>query len=197
MNFASVILTGGKSSRMGSDKALLKIGNHTFVEEIYDKLREVFQTVILSVSKKGKYGDLNMDVLEVEDIYKDIGPIGGLYSVFKQTEFDGVFVVGVDTPFISTKAMLKILELGIGYDICMVEKKDGKLEPLFAYYGKSCLPHIESLIASNSHKMSELCKVSRIRLLSQDKLEELTGESLDHSLVNLNTRTEYERYLKP
>jgi molybdopterin-guanine dinucleotide biosynthesis protein A len=196
MNQAAVILTGGKSSRMGTDKALLRIGEKTFTEEIYKRLKRNFDHIVLSVSAINKYAELNLEAEQVEDVYQSIGPMGGIYSVLKNTGYDQIFVVGVDNPFISEKAVKGIMELGQGYDICLIEKENGRLQPLFAMYGKSCIPYMEQMIEKKVYKMTELCALVKTRTVSVQELEEKSVEKLEETLINLNTMEDYLKYCK-
>lgn len=196
MNQAAVILTGGKSSRMGTDKALLHIGEKTFTEEIYRRLKRNFDNIVLSVSAIDKYAGLNLKAEQVEDVYQSIGPMGGIYSVLKNTGYDQIFVVGVDNPFISEKAVKTIMDLGQGYDICLIEKENGRLQPLFAMYGNSCIPYMEQMIAKKIYKMTELCALAKTRTVSVQELEEKSGEKLEDTLINLNTMEDYLKYCK-
>ncbi|SHI47563.1 molybdenum cofactor guanylyltransferase [Parasporobacterium paucivorans] len=196
MNQAIVILTGGKSSRMGTDKGLLTINGHTFIEELYDKFSPNFENVILSVDKKPKYAGLNLDLVEIEDIVDCAGPMGGLYSIFKQTDYSEIFVVSVDTPFVSVRAALALIDLSSGHDICIMENADSRLEPLFGVYRRSCLNQIEKLLNQGDHSMTKLCRNCDVKIIPQNSLEYLVTEKMDDCLVNLNTKTEYTKYVK-
>lgn len=193
---AVVIMTGGKSSRMGTDKGLLSINGHTFIEELYEKFSPYFENVLLSVDKKPKYAKLGLDVLEVEDIVDSAGPMGGIYSIFKQTEFSEIFVVSVDTPFASVKAALALLELSHGHDICIMESSGEKLEPLFGVYHRSTLKKIEKMLRRGSYSLTELCRQSDIKIIPQNSLEYLVSEKMDDCMLNLNTKPEYIKYVK-
>jgi molybdopterin-guanine dinucleotide biosynthesis protein A len=190
-----VILTGGKSSRMGTDKARLKIGDRTFLEETYYKFKPYFNDVLLSLDTKGKYDDLNINAPQIEDIIKNIGPMGGIYSVFKQTDLPAIFAVGVDTPFLSVKAAKAIIKLSNDSDICLLEHSDSKIEPLFGVYKRTCLNAIEELIKEETYSMRKLFSSLKVKTIPQKQLEKKIGEKLDKSFLNLNTKEEYVKYV--
>lgn len=192
----AVILTGGKSSRMGTDKALLNIGENTFLEEVYNKFKPYFQTIIMSLAEKGKYDHLNLDVLEIEDIIDHIGPLGGVYSVFQQTDLSEIFVVSVDTPLVNMKAVSAIIELCDDSDICIIEQNDLSLEPLFGVYKRSCIKYIEELISKKNYSMHRMLGMANLKKIPQSQIEEIIGEKLDYTLVNLNTKEDYSKYIK-
>ncbi len=183
-----VILAGGKSKRMGTNKSLLKIGDKTLIEHMVNIFKEHFDEILLSVNEKGHFDDLNLGVEEIEDIYKGIGPMGGFYSVFKNTDIEKFFVCAVDTPFVMPSAAIEMMEKSEGVDICALLKEDGKTEPLFAVYNRSCLENIESLIEKKDYKIKELFEKSNVKYIPK--------YDLNKSFANLNTREDYEEALK-
>lgn len=85
-----VVLCGGKSSRMNTDKALLKLGEKTIIEIIYKKLKSVFDEVIISANDSEKYKFLDAQI--IKDIYKDRGPLAGIHSALKYSEYEKIFI---------------------------------------------------------------------------------------------------------
>lgn len=80
MSQALVILCGGDSSRMGTDKALLPFGDECLLEYMVHKFAPHFDRIYLSVNQRGDYGHLDLDVTEIPDIYLNAGPIGAILS---------------------------------------------------------------------------------------------------------------------
>ena len=80
MNQALVILCGGDSSRMGTDKALLPFGDECLLEYMVHKFAPHFDRIYLSVNQRGDYGHLDLDVTEIPDIYLNAGPMGAILS---------------------------------------------------------------------------------------------------------------------
>ena len=112
MDIGALILMGGKNSRMnGNVKGLLKIKNSTFLEKIQETLND-FSSIYLSIndkfSKEQKQNFENMGFKIIEDIYKEIGPLGGIYSSLLNCKEEYLFITACDMPFI-TKNSIEVL----------------------------------------------------------------------------------------
>ena len=130
-NFCGIILAGGKSSRMGVDKAELTLKGKTFLEIQVRKLQLLGAADIMI---SGKASDIPC-TRSVMDIYPGCGPLGGLYSCFVSTSQTYALVLSVDVPLISSSTLEKLLEthFGGGYDATILAR-DGRIEPLIAVY---------------------------------------------------------------
>ena len=177
------ILAGGKSSRMGEDKALLRIGN----ERIIDRIVKQFigsPEIMISCADKGDYGLTGITV--VADEKAGIGPLEGLRRILTETECDHVFVCAVDMPFVKKKKK-KYLEQFISseYDAYVFADEE-HIHPLCAIYSTSILPVIGEVIASGNYRIREV--LNRVRT----KYIDITLSGLDPKTVsNINTQEEY------
>lgn len=182
---------GGKNSRMnGNVKGLLKIKNRTFLEEIKETLND-FSSIYLSINDKfsedQKQNFKQMGFEIIEDIYKEIGPLGGIYSSLLNCKEEYLFITACDMPFI-TKKSIEVLRSKIekNTDIIVFCDKNEKLYPLGAIYSKNILPIIEDMIAKKYYKLSYLIEKSNfVKVNMEDtdiKLEVLS---------NINTPQEY------
>lgn len=145
MDICALILAGGKSSRMkGNNKAFLSFNNKSFIENIIYALEDV-KDIYISVDDKNKYKDLNYPL--IEDEYKDIGPMGGMYSAFKKIHSEFVIVVACDMPKIN-KEFIEFLKENVREDDSCIVLKDSnnKLYPLGAVYNRNILFVIEEMI---------------------------------------------------
>lgn len=183
-----VILAGGKSKRMGTNKALLKVGDKTLIEHMVSIFKEHFDEILLSVNEAGHFKDLNMNVLEIEDTYKGIGPIGGFHAVFSKTNVDKFFACAVDTPFVMPSAAIEMMDQSEDVDICALLKEDERTEPLFAVYNRSCLSEIEKMIEHKDYRLKSLFEKVNVKYIHK--------YDLNKSFANLNTREEYEEAIK-
>jgi molybdopterin-guanine dinucleotide biosynthesis protein A len=146
----------------------------------------VFDRVIVSVGDLSKYGELPAE--KVVDIYKGSGPMSGLHASL-YTGGD-VFLTAADMPFSSPAAALKIIELCGDNDICAMTDKDGRYEPLFAYYKKSVLPRAETALKEGRNSMLTLYEGLRVRAVTAAELGELWDERL---ILNINRPEDYEK----
>lgn len=182
---------GGKNSRMnGNVKGLLKIENITFLEKIKGTLND-FSSIYLSINNKfsedQKSNFQKMGFKLIEDVYKDIGPLGGIYSSLLNCEEEYLFITACDMPFI-TKENIKILSDKIDKDVEIIVFCDRKnrLYPLSAIYSKKVLPIIEEMIEKKYYKLSYLIEKSNFVKVNIENTE----IGLD-TLSNINTPQEY------
>ena len=175
-----IILAGGKSSRMGRDKALLKFKNKTFVEIIYDNLKDICSEVIISSNNpKVKIAG----VKTVEDDIKDIGPMGGLFTCLKLSKTELSIVVSVDTPFVTKKTISKIALHSDGYDITFV-KQNNKAHPLIGIYRKNIIELLKSEIDSEKYKVMQMIKKSNHQIIT-------INDNFKDEFFNINTPEDF------
>ena len=103
MENALVILCGGNSTRMGTDKALLPFGDTCLIEYLVRKFQPYFSRIYLSVKIKGDYSHLKLPVTEIPDIYPNQGPMSGIFSGLSMIDEECAFFMSVDTPFLEPK----------------------------------------------------------------------------------------------
>ena len=192
MDIGALILMGGKNSRMnGNVKGLLKIKNSTFLEKIQETLND-FSSIYLSIndkfSKEQKQNFEKMGFKIIEDIYKEIGPLGGIYSSLLNCKEEYLFITACDMPFI-TKNSIEVLcnKVDENVDGVVFYDKNNKLYPLGAIYSKNVLPIIEEMISKKYYKLSYLIEKSNFVKVN---IEE-TDINLK-VLSNINTPQEYD-----
>lgn len=185
MEICALVLAGGKSTRMnGNNKAFLKYKDKTFIENILEVLKE-FNKIYISVDDKEKYKDLNYEL--IEDEYKEIGPIGGIYSALKVIKEEYVFITACDMPKISKK-LINILKSNLtkDYQYIIFSDENERLYPLGGIYSKECLPFIEEMIYSKNYKLTDLVKKLNGKIISLNDTD-IDKEDLD----NINNIKEY------
>ena len=182
------VLAGGKSTRMGENKALLQINGKRFLNQICGELGD-FSQVIISAARKGDYEDLGLDV--VYDEHQDIGPIEGIYQVLSHAQEEYVFICAADMPFI-TKNSIEVLcnKVDKNTDGVVFYDKNNKLYPLGAIYSKNVLPIIEEMIEKKYYKLSYLIEKSNFVKINIEK----TDIPLK-VLSNINTLQEYDLFI--
>ena len=195
MDIGALILMGGKNSRMnGNVKGLLKIKNSTFLEKIQETLND-FSSIYLSIndkfSKEQKQNFENMGFKIIEDIYKEIGPLGGIYSSLLNCKEEYLFITACDMPFI-TKNSIEVLcnKVDKNTDGVVFYDKNNKLYPLGAIYSKNVLPIIEEMIEKKYYKLSYLIEKSNFVKINIEK----TDIPLK-VLSNINTLQEYDLFM--
>ena len=109
MNHALIILCGGGSTRMGTDKALLPFGEVSLLEYLVNKYKPHFSHIYLSVKKPGEYTHLSLPVTEIADLYMNAGPMSGVFSGLSMMDEDQAFILPIDTPFLEPEVGLQLL----------------------------------------------------------------------------------------
>jgi len=181
---SSILLAGGKSYRMGKDKARLKLDGRLMVlQGIARKLLAISDEVIV-VTDGRRYDDLNVRVKWVDDVYPGAGSLVGLYSGLKKASSDYALVVACDMPFLNLELLRYMIALPRDYDI-LAPRLGDNIEPLHAIYSRNCLPAIARLLEAGHKKIVDLPGKVRVRYLSQEVVERYDPEH--RSFFNINT----------
>ncbi|SDB01638.1 molybdopterin-guanine dinucleotide biosynthesis protein B [Eubacterium oxidoreducens] len=201
MNCALVILCGGKSSRMGSDKAHLPFGDKSLVEYMIDRFSPTFDRIYLSVKDKNNYETLNIQVPMIEDQIVDCGPIGGIYSILSSIEEDYALFVSVDTPFADPKAAKRMAEFSVDYEVSLVRRASQKIESLFSVYAKSALPKVKQCIDEHRYALKAIHEITNTGYLDDSKLFNsdnnfFSDADIETCFFNMNTRQDYYSALR-
>lgn len=189
MHITTVILTGGRSRRMGRDKGNLPVGEGTLLERMIGRWTGVFDAVAVSVGEGER--PLPAGVTALLDRHPGAGPMAGLEAALAELETDAVFLTAVDMPF-GDAALARWMAERMGQaDVCTIRRGGGRPEPLFALYRKSCLPAItRSLEAGRRSFVQGLFPFVEVEQVGE---EELAAFDLERSLFNANSHEEWER----
>ncbi|MDB2561996.1 molybdenum cofactor guanylyltransferase MobA [Sulfurimonas sp.] len=181
-----IIFAGGKSSRMGEDKALLPFGGFSTITEFQlNKLQKIFNNVYISCKNKNKF---TFDAHFIEDIESDgiYAPTIGFVSSFNYLDSQRIFVISVDTPFINSKEIEKIVDADNNSLDATVASLKGKMQPLCGLYHSSLKENFLDMLKTNNHKLGLLLK--DVRTLYIDFNDE-------QKFLNLNDPSQYKKAL--
>jgi len=181
----AVILAGGKSSRMKEDKTLLSFGNFSSLTEFqYQRLKPLFNRVYIT-SKAKKFHFQAPLLLDRDERFS---PLVALASIWENIEIDEVFVLSVDTPFVSLSVIEKLYHLASKSKAdAIVSSSSRGLEPLCAIYRRSSYIAIKELLEEDSHKLH--------RLLDRLDIKEVFFKD-EKLFMNLNYPSDYQDALK-
>lgn len=198
-DITGIILAGGKSSRMGVNKALLKFGDKTIIEKILKELSFLFAKIILITNSEKEYNFLNLETFK--DIYPGMGPLSGIHSGLVNSNTEKNFIISCDIPMIEKE----MIEYMINYKTLKpitVIFADGFIQQLCGMYKKSLSKEAEILLKQNSlnqeSKEKTKCKVlSLIDRVGAEILESpLIPYYKDDMFLNVNKADDYLRLLK-
>jgi molybdopterin-guanine dinucleotide biosynthesis protein A len=179
----AVIFAGGKSSRMGSDKALLPFGGYSTLGQYqYEKLQKIFNTVYISA----KHDKFDFSPPLIKDKYEQSSPLVGLISIFETIDENEVFILSVDAPMIEKEIIEQLYETALSHhdaDAIIAGSPQG-IEPLCGIYRRSIISLANEFLGLNNHKL--------VTLLSKSKSVYHLFDS-DEPFLNLNHPKEYEQ----
>jgi molybdenum cofactor guanylyltransferase len=188
-----IVLCGGKSTRMGTSKAMLPFGSETMLQRVVRLLSEMVPTIVIVAAVDQELPALPPHVVVTRDEHEGRGPLEGLRTGLKAlpAEVERAYVTSCDVPLLVPAFARQMLDLSRGYDAAVMEI-EGFTHPLSAVYAQTTLAPIEELLAKDRLRpafLFDLVKTRRVRP------EEITADPHLRTLRNLNTREDYERAL--
>ena len=183
----AVILVGGKSSRMGTNKAFLELKGKTFIELQIELLREMFDEISISANTPSEYEYLNLPIFK--DIYPGKGPLGGIYTSLINSSSLHTFMLACDMPFVGPELIKHLKDLTKEYDV-VIPKSENGLEPLHAFYSKNCIEPIKRELDENNLRIRSFFPQVSVKIVELDSLA--SSDHFKNSIKNLNTMADYE-----
>jgi molybdopterin-guanine dinucleotide biosynthesis protein A len=187
---SAIVLCGGRSTRMGRDKASLPFGGETLLARVVRLVREVADDVVL-VAREGQTLPAGFEA--VRDPPEGLGPLAGLMVGLRHVRADRSFVTACDTPFLRAALIERLLDLGAGYDAA-VPVIDGHFMVTTAVYARSVAPVAEALVASRALRTRDLLDLIRARYLQPDELRDVDPDL--ESFLTCNTPESYAAALR-
>ncbi len=162
-----IILSGGKSSRMGREKGLVNFRGKPLISYSIEVLKQLTGTIIIGANNNlEEYKKFGFDV--VNDEVEGIGPMGGLLSTLRYSTTDKNLVVSCDTPFINSGLLQYLMRYMQDYDIVAASHGNGKTEPLCAIYSRNVIPVMEKKVNDGVFKLRSIFQEVRYRALRVD-----------------------------
>ena len=184
-----IILAGGKSSRMGQEKGLIKFKDKHLIEYSINVLKNITDRIIISSNSKS-YDFLDFEI--VKDEIPNSGPMGGIYSGLMQSNTEVNLVLSCDTPFVSEDLLMYVLEKSKGKDIVVPWHGKKFFEPLCAYYNKNSTKILRQFIDKKNYRIPDVFNEVNFKAL-------LMSENLDffhkELFVNINSKQDLKKLL--
>jgi molybdopterin-guanine dinucleotide biosynthesis protein A len=181
----AIIMAGGDSTRMKTDKTQLTVAGKPLVEHVLEQLRPHFTEILISAKTALSYQFPGIEV--VPDERPALGPLVGIVSALKTSRHDRNFVQACDIPETDMDLVREMLAAVSGHHAVTPRNPDGSCEPLFAVYDKSVLPIMEEMLARGQrsvHKVFGLCDAAYLDLPD------------DRKIMNLNTMEDYRAFVE-
>jgi len=180
-----IVLAGGKSSRMGHNKALIEFQGKRLIEATVDCLKTLFPEVLIIANDPPLYSYLGVKV--VPDLIPDSGSLGGIYTGLSTASHPTCFFVACDMPFLNADLITLLIREAEDWDV-VIPRVRGELQPLHAIYAKSCLPLIKESIDSGVLKITRFFQKARVKIIEESTLRAVDPHLL--GFVNVNTPPE-------
>ncbi len=190
-NISAAILAGGRSRRMGGNKALLPYRGKPLIALVFETLRFLFENIFLVTNDPEPFDFLPCP--KIPDRVPGKGPIAGIDAALSHSQTPFVLVVGCDAPFLSPRLLQLLVEKTEGSDLVIPCGPRGP-EPLCAVYGKGCLPLIEESLRTGDLRLTDLGKRLHTKEISMGEVAAVDPGF--HSFRNINTLKEYQTLTK-
>ena len=178
---SGVVLAGGMSSRYGKNKALVEFQGIPLIERVLGVMRPIFRHVIIITNTPDEYSHLKLPMYQ--DIIKDLGPLGGIFTGLQVIPNSGFFVA-CDMPFLNQALIRHMVGIKADFDL-VVPRISGYMEDLHSLYGKGCERKIESLINSGIYQVFRFFDEVSIRYVEEDEVRMFDPDL--RSFFNINS----------
>ena len=198
-----VILAGGKSQRMGENKALMRLGEDSLIGHVVRRMRLVTDELLLITNSPTEYAHLDLPMHG--DIVPNTGVLGGVYTSLTFSPHDTVLCVACDSPFLEPKLLTYLISVLGEYDAVMPYTYKGvgvrnpshsdtrriTLQTLCAAYSKRCLPIIELMLQDAELRVHALNERAHIKCISPEIWQKYDPDGM--SFFNINTPEDFDR----
>lgn len=201
MEWTAIILAGGKSSRMGTNKAVLPLGGQPVIERLVAELQKVTGNIVVSCGQSGDYAELGLPLLP--DIYPKCGPLAGLHAGLTASPHRWNLVVSCDMPFVNASLAQYLakqaLELeGRGVEECdraieaIIPRVNGQIHPLLAMYRYTVLPGLERMLDEGCLKVKQWTTGLAAKYITGEELSHASGLAPELVAYNMNRPEDYQ-----
>lgn len=183
---SAIILAGGRSSRMGSAKALLPFDDEPLIVHIVRRLQPLFEDIVVVAAPGQQLPSMPVTLVHDEVAYQ--GPVGGLYYGLGAASGELAFVTSCDSAFVRTPLVSHMLTAAEGFDI-VVPRWEGRLQPLLAVYRRSVRPLLGAQLEHGELRPVSLFEKVKTRVLEADEVRQFDPDGA--SFFNMNTPDDY------
>jgi len=187
-DFSGFVLAGGRSSRMGSDKAFLEFNGRTLLARALNLLHRLTPEVRIvgPAAKFAAYAPV------VEDIYTGRGPLAGIHAALSSSTTELNLMLAVDLPLVTESLLQFIVECARASDaLVTVPRIVGGYQPLCAVYRRAFAPLAQAALESVRNKIDALFSATNTRVLEESELQQFAFHA--RMFENLNTPEDVRR----
>lgn len=190
-SITAVVLAGGRSRRLGRNKALELVGGVPLIARVTSAIEPISSETVVVVAEEEQASVLPLPTQArvVRDLYPNSGSLGGILTGLTAASRAWALVVACDMPFLSQALLADMASARSSYD-AVVPLLDGRPEPIHALYSKDCIGPIRKNVDAGELKISAFFEMVRVKYLPQLKVEALDPGLW--SFFNVNTPADLE-----
>jgi molybdopterin-guanine dinucleotide biosynthesis protein A len=188
MHATGVILAGGKSRRMGRDKAFLPFGKGLLIERVIEVIQQVTADVILITNTPEQYQCFGLPMFA--DIIPEAGSLGGIYTGLVSSKTPYSLCLACDMPFVKPEFLRFLCDMAVEADV-VIPRNAEDFQPLCAVYSQACHEPIRQRIEAGRLKITGFFDQVRVRVIDGELLARYDPH--DVMFFNANTPEEYEK----
>lgn len=178
----AIVMAGGRSRRMGGDKATLRLGEQTLLQRVIGVVQPIFGE--LRVSVRQPRADLPWP--QICDEHQGAGPLAGLCAALAQAKTPWIFALATDMPFAEPALIELLAQRRAGFE-AVVPVVGGHPQPLAAYYSTRCLTVVRALLEADDGRRSLRAALERLNVCYVDEPQLLTADPRLRSFFDLDT----------
>jgi len=192
LDISCVILGGGRSLRLGRDKAQERVNGKSLLERVVSTLIAFKSDIIIVISKEQTLSEFedHPELRVATDIYPGKGPLGGIYTALRMSNSFYNLVVACDMPFLNQDLLHYMISLAEDSDL-VVPRLGSMVEPLHAVYSQNCLAPLEHMLKHGKLMVTELFSLVKVRYVEAEEINRFDPHHL--SFFNINTRANLEK----
>ncbi len=189
--FAALIMAGGKSTRLGRDKASEMLLGRPLLQHVIDRVSPVVDEIVVVRARAQELPEIawNRPLSVVEDLYPDCGPLGGIYTGLSATDAERCLAVACDMPLLSEPLLRELLRRSAECDVVMPVL--AYPEPLHAVYGRACIEPIRERLEARQLKITNFLGAVNVRYMREDECRRFDPDL--RSFSNTNTEEALNR----
>ena len=184
-----MILAGGQSKRLGTDKALLELDGESLLSRAVRKAAALSDDVIVVTNNPETYEHLGLAARFVPDDQPGEGALMGVYSGLKAAAHESALAVACDMPFFSVPLLRYMLPKIARYAV-VIPRFDSMLEPLHAIYGRRCLPFMAALLAQGRRQIISFLGDVEVYYVEEPTIARF--DPLHLAFLNVNTMADWQ-----
>ncbi|SES79322.1 molybdenum cofactor guanylyltransferase [Oceanobacillus limi] len=188
MKVCSVVLSGGNSSRMGTNKSLLKLNGKTVIESIIKQLERCSDEIVVSANNNKDYDFLSVPI--INDRFNNKGPLAGMEAALYYIKADYYVIAACDMPFVDSKVYRYLIN-NIGSHDAIIPVYQGRIHPVSGVFKRDVLPHIQHLL--NRDQLSIRKLFNHINVKFMEEFTTIPSSQLENHFFNMNKPADYEK----